>query len=286
VPSLTPSQKLKASARELAARWQLSVGQPFPLTPGSPGNFVAPALLPDGTQCVLKVSPHITETRTEIAALREWNGHGAVKLLVSDPDAGALLLERSEPGTMLANVAVGDDDAATRIAADVLRALWIPARPRVDDLRPLVAWCGTYDRNRDALQDGVPGFSRELFLRADALREELLASTPEPVILHGDLHHFNVLRSNRARWLAIDPKGLVGDRCFDVCQFLLNPGVVPPSVNRRRIDIFCAELDLDPRRTRAWCVVHAVLNACWAYDDGDVDALATRVAYAEQTLSF
>jgi streptomycin 6-kinase len=272
---------------ELAARWQLSLGEPFPPTPGNPGNFVAPALLPGGTRCVLKVSRDTDETRGGIAALAAWQGRGAVRLFASDPDAGAVLLERAEPGTMLASVAVSDDDAATRAAAEVLRILWAPSGPAVVGMRPLESWTNAFDRDRQALLAGVPGFPPDLFHRADMLRYELLSSTREPVILHGDLHHFNVLRSNRGGWLAIDPKGLVGDRGFDVCQFLMNPDVVPPSVNRRRLDIFCAELDLEPQRTRAWCVVHAVLNACWAYEDGGHGAeLARRLAYAEQTLTF
>jgi len=232
---------------------------------------------------VLKVAHDVEETRPEIAALRLWNGRGAARLLASDFEQAGLLLERVEPGAMLAEVAARDDDAATHVAVGLLRELWLPAGA-ADGLRPLESWCVAFERNRSALFAGVEGFPRALFERADALRAELLSSARDPVLLHGDLHHFNVLRSDRAGWLAIDPKGLVGDRCFDVCQFLLNPTVVPPEVNTRRIDIFCADLGLDPKRTREWCIVHAVLNACWAYEDGD--PFATRVAYAEQALRF
>ena len=93
-----------------------------------------------------------------------------------------------------------------------------------------------------------------------------------------------ILRSDGAGWLAIDPKGLAGDRCFDVCQFLRNPKPEPLTVNRRRLDIFCAELDLDPKRTREWCLVHAVLDACWSFEDGN--PIVNKVAYAEQTLLY
>jgi streptomycin 6-kinase len=233
--------------------------------------------------CVLKVSPHLAETREEIAALAVWDGRGAARLLAAKPELGGLLLERVQPGTMLTEVAAADDDAATRIAAGVLRDLWRPAA-ETDGLRPLESWCAAFARNRAALSSGASDFPTGLFERADTLRADLLASTAQPVALHGDLHHFNVLRSNRAGWLAIDPKGLIGDRCFDVCQFLRNPEPVPPSVNSRRLDIFCVELGLDPRRTRDWCLVHAVLDACWSFEDGR--DWKDRVAYAEQTLLF
>jgi streptomycin 6-kinase len=274
---------LRTRVAELAARWELDVGGPFPPMPGSPGNFVAPAVRADGTPCVLKVAHSLAETRTEIAALRLWKGRGAARLLACDPDEAAMLLERVAPGTMLAEVAARDDDAATYIAADLLRELWQPASVG-DGLRTLESWCAAFDRNRASLLAGVAGFPRTLFERADVLRIELLSSTREPVALHGDLHHFNVLRSDRAGWLAIDPKGLLGDRCFDICQFLLNPVVVPPEVNTRRVDLFCSELGLDRNRTRDWCLVHAVLNACWAYEDGQ--PLAPTVTFAEQALRF
>lgn len=264
----------------LAACWSLTLGPRFP---GIAINYVAPVMCADGTPGVLKVSRHVEETRTEIAALRLWDGDGAARLLAADAEAGALLIERLEPGTMLVEVAESDDDAATVIAAGVLRRLWRPA-PGQHGLRPLDGWCAAYDRNRQALSQGAGGFPAALFRRADALRRDLLASTEAPAVLHGDLHHFNVLRAGRAEWRAIDPKGLVGDRCFDVCQFFRNPHDVPPRVNRRRLDIFCAELGLDRTRTRDWCFVHAVLDACWDFEDGNPWRRA--VARAEATLSF
>jgi streptomycin 6-kinase len=103
-------------------------------------------------------------------------------------------------------------------------------------------------------------------------------------VLHGDLHHFNILRSTRCGWLAIDPKGLYGDRHFDVCQFLRNPDPMPPHVNRRRLDIFAAELGLNRQRLRDWCVVHAVLDLCWDFEEGG--SWQTRVEYAHETLTY
>jgi streptomycin 6-kinase len=271
---------LPAALDALAERWSLTLDAHFP---DLGYNYVAPATRVDGTRCVLKLSRHVADTRTEIAALRLWEGNGAASLLEADPEIGALLIERLDPGTMLVDVAHADDDAATRIAAGVLRQLWRRA-PDQHELRPLESWCAAYDRNREALSGGVAGFPAVVFQRADALRSELLASTDAPVVLHGDLHHFNVLRARRADWLAIDPKGLVGDRCFDVCQFFRNPYPVSPSANGRRLDIFCAELGLDRPRTKAWCFVHAVLDACWQFEDGQ--AWQPRLAYAEDTLSF
>ena len=277
------AQELADRVAALVDRWKLRLEARFPETPGSPRNFVAAVRRLDGTPCVLKVSPHLEETRSEIAALAVWGGDGAARLLEAAPELGGMLLERIEPGTMLASMPELDDDDATRVAGGLLRQLWRSPEPAAG-LITLESWCAAFDRNRQALTAGVPGFPVELFQRADALRAELVSSTDHRVVLHGDLHHFNILRSDRSGWLAIDPKGLVGDRCFDVCQFLLNPRPVPIAVNRRRLEVFCDELDLDPQRTRQWCLVHAVLNACWSFEDGA--GYTARVTYAENTLQF
>ena len=265
----------------LAARWSLTVE---PVFAGIELNYVAPAVGADGTRCVLKVSRHVGETRNEIAALRLWAGRAAARLLEADAECGALLVERLEPGTMLAALADTDDDRATVIAAGILRQLWQPVADGDNGVRPLDDWFAAYDRNRAALLGGLDGFPVALFQQADALRRDLLASTTTQSVLHGDMHHFNVLRAQRAEWLAIDPKGLVGDCAFDICQFLRNPRPVPTSVNQRRLDIFCAELGLDRQRAKAWCLVHAMLDACWDVEDGRPWQRA--VAYAEDTLRF
>lgn len=265
---------------QLAQRWSLQLDRHFAKIAI---NYVVRARRADGTPCVLKVSRHVGETQNEIAALRLWNGGGAAHLLEADPDQGALLLEYLKPGTMLSEIARTDDDAATRIAAGLLGELWHPL-PAEHGLRSLVSWCGAFERNRDALTRGVDGFPVPLFQRADALRHELLTSTEQPTVLHGDLHHFNILRAQRANWLAIDPKGLAGDRCFDVCQFFRNPRRMSRAVNRRRLDIFCTELGLERDRTKAWCFVHAILDACWSFEDGQ--PWQAQIAYAEATQHF
>ena len=107
--------------------------------------------------------------------------------------------------------------------------------------------------------------------RAAALRRELVSDVPEPVLLHGDLHHANVLRSETRGWLAIDPKGVVGERAYDVVQFLFNPGPVTLETTRRRIDGFVERLNLDRRRVVAWAFVQSVVSACWTIEDNGTD---------------
>jgi streptomycin 6-kinase len=274
---------------QLAQQWSLMLGPHFP---GLSYNYVAPATRADGTACVLKVGRRWDgELLTEIEALRLWNGDGAARLLEAEPESGALLIERLQPGTDLAEVAARDDDEATHIAANLLRHLWRPAPPG-HKLRTLRSWFGSFDRNREALLRGDRGFPAPLFERADALLAELTASTPVEAILHGDHHHYNILTSLRPgettpQWRAIDPKGLAGDPTFDICQFLFNPfefDESPTAINRR-LDVFTSELGLNPTRTRQWCFLWAILQASWDFEDNDDAGVQENLARADLFLN-
>lgn len=99
------------------------------------------------------------------------------------------------------------------------------------------------------------------------LRRQLLETPHARVLLHGDLHHYNVLLHG-GRWCSIDPKGVVGDPAFEPSAFLRNPYDRFPDedlsvMQRERIAIFAKELDLDPWRIWAWGLVANVLGCSW-----------------------
>jgi streptomycin 6-kinase len=129
--------------------------------------------------------------------------------------------------------------------------------------------------------DGPGRFPASLLDRAVAITEGLLSTTNAPVVLHGDLHHSNVLRAERAPWLAIDPKGLVGDRGFEVAAFVRNPSPQSLPVLQRRLTLIAGAPELDPQRTRDWCFAEAMLNAAWSHHAPDFDE---RLTWAELML--
>jgi streptomycin 6-kinase len=108
------------------------------------------------------------------------------------------------------------------------------------------------------------------------------------VLLHGDLQHTNILSAERAPWLAIDPKGVVGDRGYDVGPFLINadPQRAPSRETlESRMRIFAVELDYDRLRLRDWAIAHAVMSAIWsAEDEGHGWEPAIEVALTLRTL--
>lgn len=216
----------------------------------------------------------------------EWNG-GAVLhafdggriVRVYDHAPGAMLLERLTPGDSLVSLSLdGRDDEATAVLADVIAAMSPHAAP------PGVP----------TIEDWGLAFARPHTLRVDlvaeaaSVYERLAKSQTQTRLLHGDLHHANVLFDARRGWTAIDPKGVVGEMAFDIGAALRNPIERPdlyanPAIIERRIHIFAERLQLDPRRILQWAFAQAVLSAIWEIEDGFLGAEPRSLALAYAT---
>ncbi|QOD45183.1 aminoglycoside phosphotransferase family protein [Clavibacter zhangzhiyongii] len=248
---------------------------------GPPRRTASSALAPvrrDGARLVLKV-PLVEEERRGGRLMAAWDGRGAAPVLASDAD-GALLLARADDPGILAREAAAEvpdadarDDAATRILArSASRLHRVPVDARVTaEAVPL----GTWFR---ALVDPDRPLPRGL-ARGAAVARELLA-TPGPVaVLHGDVHHGNVLRfDGEDDWRAIDPKGLVGHPAFDTANVLANPtptNALRPGRLARRARVIAEETGADLDAVLAWAEAWCALSAAW---DVDEPTRATRVA--------
>ena len=110
--------------------------------------------------------------------------------------------------------------------------------------------------------------------KARNLSKQLLATTTKQVLLHGDLHHDNILLHEQIHWIAIDPKGVIGDPVYEVGSSIRNP--IPEllenndakNIIKNRINLFADLLNFDHKRIINWSYVQAVLSACWAIEDG------------------
>ncbi|MFC0002929.1 aminoglycoside phosphotransferase family protein [Micromonospora siamensis] len=252
---------------DLARDWQLDLGEPYELS----YHYVAAATLADGTPAVLKLGvPTGTSLAEEAPALAAFAGRGAVRLLRVDLDRGALLLERAVPGGRLRDLVPDRDAEATSALAGVIRRLHGPPPPGCP-LREAAAQARAFDRYLDRYDTAGP-LPHDLVRRAGGLMHELCASAPDRVVLHGDLHHDNVLRATREPWLAIDPHGLVGDPGYEVGALLYNPapddrsatltGLVPA-----RVEQLADELAMPVERVVAWGFVKAVLSDVWTAEE-------------------
>jgi len=247
---------------------------------GDPITTRAARLLPvlrDGQPAMLKIS-HEADERMGGQLMEWWNGEGAARVLARDSDA--LLLERATGAASLADMArSGQDDEACRILCAVAATLHAPrARPR-PELIPLKHWF-------QALEASAASRGGILARSAEAARF-LLDDPRDVVILHGDLHHDNVLDFGERGWLAIDPKRLLGERGFDFANIFTNPDLADPArpvatqPGRfiRRLDVVTEAANLERGRLLLWILAWTGLSASWFLGDDDpLAAIDLRIA--------
>ncbi|MFJ8655182.1 aminoglycoside phosphotransferase family protein [Streptomyces rochei] len=225
--------------------------------------LVLPVVAGDGTPAALKLQILDAETEGEPVALRLWDGDGAVRLLDHDPATGTMLLERLDPTRTLGHVA--DSREAALVVARLLAHLTAtPAPPGLRHLGDIAR--GMLERTPRALERVPDPADRRLIADCAAAVREVV-DEPGDRLLHWDLHYENVLGSERAAWLAIDPKPLAGDPAFDLMPALDNR--YEPGETRWRFDAMTDILGLDRERARAWTLGRVLQNCLWNVEDGD-----------------
>jgi streptomycin 6-kinase len=238
-------------------------------------NYLEYAHSPVHGPVVLKIGFPSPELFTEIKALNLYRKTtGVVKLLDWDQENGGLLLERILPGHNLTSLK--DDRKATRIAAKAMLNLRKPA-PNTNDFPTIKTWCQGFTRYHDAFGHGDGPLPFELFKTAKGLINELLDSSEDQFLLHGDLHHSNLLYKEDGSWVVIDPKGVVGEFASEVGPYLFNP--IPDLIKQpglekilsNRLDILAEITLLDRQRLASWSFCRAVLAAIWSVEERESD---------------
>ncbi|HEY1487270.1 MAG TPA: aminoglycoside phosphotransferase family protein [Micromonosporaceae bacterium] len=237
-------------------------------------GLVLPVVRADGQPAALKLPIISDEHRGEAAALRTWDGDGAVRLLDDDPETWVLLLERLDGRRDLRSMP--DDREALAVICGLLRRLHAhPAPAGIPRLADVAAGLVAHAPDRAAAAS--PEHARRMLAWAAVTAE--VATEPGDRLLHWDLHYENALSATREPWLAIDPKPLVGDPGFDLWPALSNrwgdavaTGDVRRAV-RRRFDLMVDELGLDRDRAIAWTRARMLQNAIWNAEDGVTDVI-------------
>ncbi len=257
--------ELPATLDFFAQQWGLTLHPPYQLS----YNYAAPVTMRGGMPAVLKIGVPRPELEREIAALQLYDGWGMCRLLASDVERGAMLLEQLQPGDMLTSLQ--DDDEEIRIAAQTMRNLW-RVLPATHPFKPVCRWADGLTRLRQTFDGDVGPFPRHLVEAAESMFAELFAAEGDHFLLHGDFHHFNILRAGDG-WKAIDPKGVAGEAAYDVGALLHNPRerladhADLNALMARRVTILAESLPFDPKRIAAWGTAIAVLSGWWSYED-------------------
>jgi streptomycin 6-kinase len=248
-------------------RWRLKADGNLIVTPTS-------RLLPvrwHGVAAILKIA---VETEEELGngLMVWWDGQGVPLVLARE--GKAILLERAQDEGSLADLARhGRDDEATRIICAVVGKLHLPKPQPIPTLVPLSEWFGE-------LAPAAETCGGILSLSA-ATAHDLLAAPREIGVLHGDIHHDNILHFGKRGWLAIDPKGLIGERGFDYANLFCNPDhqtATDPAHFGRRVELVTERACLDRKRLLEWILGWGGLSAAWKINDHIAPETPLRVA--------
>ena len=230
----------------------------------------------NGQPAMLKIIADAQE-RLGAQLLQAWGGQGAAKVLALDGDA--LLMERLPGPSALALAQAGDAHGALRAVCECAAQLHAHTQLALPQALPTAA---------DWLQAlGPAAADNDVQAQCAQLAQQLLAQPDAQHVLHGDLHQANVLRDGAGQWRAIDPKGVVGERGFELAALLCNPEWPWASDQ----DLWAAAQQiaqasgLPHTRLLQWAAVRAGLSAAWFAEDGLAGSAAVQCKLAQTIIS-
>lgn len=254
---------------EVQRRWGLAGLEPLAETRTSRlWRAQSPA---HGAVVLKSLKPYGAAEITGVALMRWQHGQGAARIFAVE---GAEILMEFLPGPLLGDLArQGRDGEAASALAETAAAIQQRSAPPPAGLMPLETYIGAlFSADLAALP--VP--SRPAFAQARDLARHLLATSPEPRPLHGDLHHDNILMGPRG-WAAIDAKGVMGDPAYEVANAFRNPvGCEQIAADPARIallaQVFSARLGLPETRILDWAAAQVAISLAWSLGHGDAPA--------------
>jgi streptomycin 6-kinase len=253
---------------KLSKKWSLKVEKPFP---NLSYNYVAPCVCGDG-RAVLKIALPLNnpEIYGEANFLKISAGRGTVKLLETDENTPAILLEKLTPGANLKEVFYHDKRQTVEIAINAMRRI-LKKPPPDSDFQTLENWFDNFFRKAPKTK-----FPPEYTGKVKQIFEEL--NTASKFLLHGDLHHENILSAEREPFLAIDPKGIIGSAGYEIAVFLNNHlwwlGRGRPNLKeelKMAVRQFSEAFEIEPAKLRKWAFCQIILSAWWTFEDNGED---------------
>ncbi len=205
---------------------------------------------------VLKIGLDIEGFQREELALKNLNNSLVPRVIESG--SGFLLLERMIKGTTLKSSTVQNK---IKICCDVVKNL--SDKPLLNKDK--------FPHIRDQLKiiDQPWDMPHELLNLARKLKDKLSSYRDEEILLHGDIHHANILRSGNS-WKVIDPKGVVGYKINEVWSFVMD--------FENDTKFIADYFNWDVTLVRDWYFVHLIMASIWNIEDNARPNLFLNVA--------
>ncbi|MDQ8039108.1 MAG: aminoglycoside phosphotransferase family protein [Rickettsiella sp.] len=180
-------------------------------------------------------------------------------------ECNALLLQQAIPGHCLKKHHPHKMAETIQIYSEVVQAL-TTQKVNENSTTHVNQWCNAVDRITDSL------IEKRFVAKAKQLRSALLNAAQSEYLCHGDLHLENILQHG-SHWLAIDPKGIIGDTTFEAAAFdLLSPDELKDSQHVTseiidRVEKLAITLRIDFNRLLAWIFLRTIISAQWFIED-------------------
>ncbi|EPZ49257.1 aminoglycoside/hydroxyurea antibiotic resistance kinase [Bacteriovorax sp. BAL6_X] len=194
--------------------------------------------------------------------LKNMQGRSCAKLYASDE--GAQLLEFL-PGRNLNEFSKSaQEDKATDVFVQVIKKIQSSSYNGLPSYEFLFK---EFDKVT------FPTHLNEQLAFGKSLSKKLLETQTQTVLLHGDLHHENIMQNEAGEYVCLDPKGMAGDPAYEIGAILKNPWGLPKisqnlELFNQRVECFVTELGLDRERVVGFAYVHFCLSLLWAVEDG------------------
>jgi streptomycin 6-kinase len=195
------------------------------------------------------------------------NGKGAVELLKRNEDQRAILLERLTPGANLKEVCRKDEAKAVEIAIPIMCGL-LKEPPQNSTFQELDEWFDNF-----FVKAPKTNFPLEFQNKAREFYEQLSSASKQKFLIHADLHHENILSATREPFLAIDPKGIIGEIGYEIAVFLNNHLWWLASDENLKgklenaVQLFSEAFAIEREDLKKWAFAQIILSAWWTFDD-------------------
>jgi streptomycin 6-kinase len=236
-------------------------------------NYVALATKDNRSPVVIKISCNKQLILDEYKALKHFNGVGCIGVEDINFEHNALLLEQAVPGDSLKAAENISSQEKINAYSTVVKTLSERSQANRGDYPHICDWLQTIDKTSS---EKIPSY---LIATAIKIKNTLLSTVANEVVLHGDLHLDNIILNNK-KWIAIDPKGIIGELAFEPFVFDFVSSSDQNEIKTAAIAL-AESLNIDVDRLLQWTFVRAVLSACWFVEDngnpGEAIAMAESV---------
>lgn len=247
---------------ELSNRWKFKVIQEIP---GLSVNYLAQVEIEaTGELAMLKIAPSGSNIESELRWLRRYQSIGP-EIYAFDELKNAFLMEMVLPGATLKSIVKNEgDELATRIFCQVVLDLQ-KFTPATDGFSHISEFRKDFFSLNSIADSKIVG-------KASSIFDELTSDHSNDRLLHGDLHHDNIIKKGPS-WVVIDPQGCIGDPVAEIGVTIFSPiDAFPRAKSIRqtiemRLKILANELPFDRKKIKAWAFCRSVLAAAWMLQD-------------------